>query len=98
MVQVLNMQGCHVWRTNAGLIPQQTNGRFRMVRVGQAGQSDIIGLRKKDGRFISIEVKKPQTKSRVSPDQKLWLDSMLSFNALAGVATTVEEALAIIRS
>ena len=97
IVTVLNMKGCHVWRQNAGMIAVETaTGSRRVIRVGQPGQSDIIGIRKRDGRFIAIEVKKPQTRSRVTPLQSLWLKEMTEYGALAGVATSEEEALEIV--
>ena len=66
------------------------------VRVGQHGESDIMGHRISDGRALYIEVKLPGEHPR--EDQKKFLEAMRRTNAIAGVAHSVEEALQIIEN
>lgn len=65
-----------------------------VVNVGHHGESDIMGHRIRDGRALYIEVKLPGEHPR--PDQQKFLDAMAATGALAGVAHSVEEALAIV--
>ncbi len=53
-----------------------------------------MGHRVRDGRALYIEVKLPGEHPR--PDQQKFLDAMTATGALAGVAHSVEEALAIV--
>ena len=66
-----------------------------LVRVGQHGESDIMGHRISDGRAIYIEVKLPGEYPR--PDQKKFLEAMRKTGAIAGCAHSIEEALEIVR-
>lgn len=72
-------------------------GKQRRIFVGRAGESDIFGIRKKDGRFLAIEVKLPKTRNRVSPKQKEFIKTVQMCGGVAGVATSPEEALDIVR-
>jgi hypothetical protein len=56
------------------------------------GSGDIIGIHK--GFFVSIELKTPGT--RTTPKQKRWCDMVRRLGGLAGIATSVEEAQAIL--
>jgi hypothetical protein len=66
-----------------------------IVNIGHHGEADIFGHRKSDGRAIYIEVKLPGEKPR--DDQKKFLKAMSKTGAIAGVAHSVEEALAIVK-
>lgn len=65
-----------------------------IVNVGHHGESDIMGHRIWDGRALYIEVKLPGEHPR--PDQQQFITAMRNTGALAGVAHSVEEALAIV--
>lgn len=65
-----------------------------IVNVGHHGEADIFGHRIWDGRALYIEVKLPGEHPR--PDQRKFLEAMAATGALAGVAHSVEEALAIV--
>ena len=65
-----------------------------IVRVGQHGESDIMGHRISDGRAIYLEVKLPGEHPR--DDQKKFLEAMRNTGAIAGCAHSVEEALDIV--
>ena len=66
------------------------------VNIGHHGEADIHGHRCSDGRAIYIEVKLPGEHPR--EDQKKFLRAMANTGAIAGVAHSVEEALAIVKS
>jgi hypothetical protein len=69
----------------------------RVVKYGLCvGSSDLIGLRRRDGKFIAIEVKAPS--GRVSPEQEMFIQRIRASGGLAGVARTVEDALAILHA
>ena len=66
-----------------------------LIRVGQHGESDIMGHRISDGRAIYIEVKLPGEHPR--DDQKKFLEAMRNTGAIAGCAHSIEEALEIVK-
>ncbi|MBF0309223.1 MAG: VRR-NUC domain-containing protein [Magnetococcales bacterium] len=93
-----------------GLIAEQngfsvTLAHPRRVETGLApGGADLIGLKRvvitpdmvgqEVGVFLAIEVKTP--KGKRPDDQKNFLEKARQFGGMAGFATSVEEALAII--
>lgn len=81
-----------LFRNNTGVLPDK-NGR--PVRFGLAvGSGDIVGLRKSDARFISLEIKQPGKKP--TPEQINFITAIQKNGGLSGVATNVEEARKII--
>ncbi len=102
IVDALNYAGHYVWRTNAGRLPLEYTDkhgktRKRMVIVGKAGTSDIIGIHGKSGRFIALEVKTPARRNQTTPAQEEFLEMVRSHHGIAGVATDIEEALRIVK-
>lgn len=95
IIEFLNYQGAYCWRENAGMLKQETKGKTRMVRLGFAGKSDILGVYK--GRFFALEVKKPETRKRVTEAQNAFLQTITQHGGIAGVVTSPEEALEIVR-
>lgn len=95
IIEILNLTGHKVWMTNSGMI--RTGENNRIVKVGFKGLSDIIGLRKSDGKFIAIEVKLPKRRKNVTIYQEQFIKSIKILGGLAGVATSAEEALQIIK-
>lgn len=70
-------------------------GRF--VRSCRKGNVDLQGMAI-DGKKIAIEVKRPSTRMDVSDEQRAFLDAVRAAGGYAGVATSVEEAFAIVES
>ena len=68
-------------------------GRF--LRSCKKGRSDLDGF-SVTGKVIAIEVKKPSTRNELSVEQRVYLDEVKRHGGLAGVATCVEEAFAIV--
>lgn len=61
------------------------------------GVSDLICIVPPTGRFLAIEVKRPgYSPSDVRPDQSRWLAVVGRFGAISGIASSVEEALALV--
>ncbi len=90
----LSAAGALIFRNNCGVLLDR-NGR--PVKFGLAvGSGDLIGIWPPDGKFISIEVKKPGKKA--DPKQTAFIDAVRRKGGIAGVATSVDEALAILRS
>lgn len=102
----LSSAGCTIWRNETAgawvgrkvyqddLLVTLQNARF--VSFGLCkGSSDLIGI-DPDGRFLAIEVK--TTQGRTSKGQKRFLSAVKAAGGIAGVATSPEEALALIQS
>lgn len=84
---------------NGCIARNHTVGQFytkygALINVGHQGESDITGHRISDGRALYIEVKLPGEYPR--QNQQAFLNAMRKSGALAGVAHSVEEALAIV--
>lgn len=91
IIVALCRNGCVARNHTVGQFYTQYGG---VVRVGQHGESDIMGHRIRDGRAIYIEVKLPGEKPR--PDQQKFLEAMRNTGAISGCAHSVEEALEIV--
>jgi hypothetical protein len=83
-----------VFRANVGTF-RTTDGRAVSTGLPK-GFSDLFGFRKSDSKMFFIEVK--NEKGRLRDDQKHFLEMMRNNGAIAGVARTPEEAIALIRS
>lgn len=81
-----------VFRANVGVF-STVDGRKISTGLPK-GFSDLFGFRKSDGRMFFIEVKNENGKVR--PDQKHFIETMQKNGAIAGVARSPEEAIALI--
>lgn len=89
---VASAGGVMVMRNNVGVA---RHGK-RMVRYGLGtGSSDLVCVVAPYGRFLGLEIKRPKG-GVVSVDQKKWMQWIQSYGGVAGVATTVEEALELV--
>lgn len=70
----------------------------RGARTGLGlGVSDLICVVPPHGRFLGIEVKRPgYSPSDVREDQKRWLNVVRRFGGVTGIATSEEEAMALV--
>lgn len=66
--------------------------RKRYTQFMEGGASDTFAIQPRTGRFVAIEVKKPDTLHTVKPEQQFFIDRMNAVGAIAFVATSVEEA------
>lgn len=67
----------------------------RFMRSCRRGRVDLDGFTK-NGRVIAIEVKRPSTRGKVTAEQIDYLRQVRMSGGLAGVATSVQEAVAIV--
>jgi hypothetical protein len=88
------MSGVRLWRNNIGV--DVTRG----VRYGLAiGSGDLIGvvvLPSGIGRFLSLEVKRPECRNEVGDDQRRWQEIVRGLGGIAEVVTSIEEAEAAV--
>ena len=89
--------GARLFRNNSGVATYKRNGKVTRVRYGVGpvggGGGDLIGY-DNSGRFLSIEVKVGRDKQ--SEAQKKWERWVNMGGGRAGVARSVEDAIAII--
>lgn len=96
IVEFLNYHGHYVWRQNAGMAKMTDKyGKSRMIKIGKAGISDIIGI-SKTGKFIAIEVKLPERRRTVTTYQVMFLADIKQHGGISGVACSEDEALKIV--
>jgi len=55
------------------------------------GSSDIIGIHRKSGRFLAVEVK--TSTGKPTKEQLNFIEQVRAANGIAGIARTVQEAL-----
>lgn len=95
--QAVCRTGARLFRNHVGVADHLSpDGDQRRVRHGlPPGSSDLVGWTA-DGRFLSIEVKRPGWRStpawRASP-QAAWLRAVAQAGGVAMVVTSVAEAL-----
>ena len=68
----------------------------RYIRYGFVGLSDIVGQMKTTGAFLAVECKRERG-SRVSPAQQAFIDRVRKHGGVAGVVTSVDEAVLLIK-
>lgn len=103
IMKALTYKGVYCWRNNSGVVPVNTEytdrfGRIktykRIIKMGQAGLPDIMGVQKGTGRLVAIEVKQPGKKPTELQVQRM--NKLKEYGAIVGVATSIDEAIAII--
>lgn len=84
-----------IWRQNSGTFAEQNrDGSTRYVRANTArGMADVMGFLK-DGRVLAIECK--SLTGRLQPHQKEFLDKITAAGGVAGVARSVDDAIALL--
>jgi hypothetical protein len=80
----MNYSGFFVWRNNTVGIYDPVKKVFRKKRSQLNGISDIIGFRKKDGKFVGIEIKIGYDK--MSDEQIYFQEQVLLGNGLFFIA------------
>lgn len=91
----LHPKVARVWRQNSGTFAEQNrDGSTRYVRANTAhGMSDLMGFLK-DGRVLAIECK--SATGRLQPHQKEFLYKIVAAGGVAGVARSVDDAIALL--
>ena len=91
----LTEAGCIVWRNNIGSYTT-ADGHFIRYGVGGVGGSDLIGVYKKTGQLLAVEVK--TSKGKPSAAQLNFIEQVRAAGGIAGIARSVEDALRLIGS
>lgn len=86
-MEYLALKGIYCWRNNSGMLRDR---RGIPVRFGKVGSSDILGIAP-DGRFLAIEVKRPDGSWKLQPSQEEFLAEISRRGGYAGVATCPED-------
>jgi hypothetical protein len=84
---------------DAGHVAWIHNIDNRLMHTGldSRGVSDLICIVMPFGRFLAIEVKRPKySPSDVTPEQRAFLAAVRRFGGVSGIATNVQEALALV--
>lgn len=89
ILEWLPYYGVFAWRNNSGLVSVGEGRYKRMIKMGQAGLPDIIGVQKATGRLVAIEVKRP--KKKPTELQQQTLQTLKDHGAIAFVATSIED-------
>jgi hypothetical protein len=89
----LSERGCLIFRNNTGTATASDGSRIRFGLC--VGSSDLIGV-SPDGRFLAVEVKTPT--GRVRPEQVAFIEAVVAAGGIAGIARSVEDAVALIAS
>ena len=62
-----------------------------MVHFGKVGSADILGIHKPTGKFLAIEVKRPDMSYKPTPAQLEFLQEIRDAGGLCGIATSTED-------
>lgn len=90
----LSEAGAKVFRNNTGAYMDEKSKRLVRYGVGGKGGPDLWGICT-DGIALAVEVKTPTGRAR--PEQLLFLEMARKAGARAGIARSVDDALAILR-
>lgn len=89
ILEYLKIRGYLCWRNNSGAYVDGDNrGKKRFIRYGLPGSGDIIGCLK-DGRFFSIECKRPGLPP--TPLQRDFMFKVQTSNGIAFVASSIDD-------
>ena len=81
------------WKANVtGIYDPQKNVYRSLKGFAIKGVSDILGLIHPSGRMIALEVKTPARRSKLTLDQKYFLDHIKQYGGVAGVVTSLHDA------
>lgn len=94
ILEALRALGHFAWRQNNIPVPIIV-GKERVFKGFRKsltpGIPDVMAVRKGDGRFIAVEVKRPG--KRPSEDQMIFLDQVRRKGGIAIVATSIDDVL-----
>lgn len=87
-LRVLAMKGYFAWRNNNGAVYDPTKKVFR-ANNALKGVPDILGYRKTDARFLSIEIK--AGKDKLSKEQADFLMGVTDAGGIAYIVRSIED-------
>lgn len=88
MARLGALPGLTIWRNNSGALVDQ---RGQLVRYGQPGSADVLGILAPAGRLLAIEVK--AARGKLSDRQIAWGAMIRNHGGVYIVARSVDEAL-----
>lgn len=88
--QYLEWRGAVVVRVNSGATVLEYKGRKRVIRMAEAGTSDILACLP-DGRFCAMECKRDAA-SKPTAAQLEFLERVRKAGGIAAIVRTVEDA------
>ena len=91
----LRCLGLALYRRNVSLAVADYQGRKRVIRSGEPGQSDCYGWIIATGRHVEIEWKRPG--NRPTSDQLTWLKWCTKQGVIAYWADSVDTAVRVMR-
>lgn len=94
IMMALSEAGCRVFRNNTGAFMDEKSKRLVRYGVGGKGGPDLWGIAP-DGKALGVEVKTPT--GRVRPEQIAFIQMIRIAGGYAGIARSVEDAIAIAR-
>lgn len=89
IIQYLNGSGFLVWRNNNNAVYDANKNIFRKNPTTKLGVCDIVGLRKKDAKFIGVEVK--YGKDKLSIHQIYHHEELRECGAIVIVAHNIDQ-------
>ena len=93
----LHNEGVLVWKHRIDVCPTCGEKPKRGQGLG-LGASDLVIVVPPLGRFLAIEMKRPgYSPSDVRKEQREWLAVVRKFGGVSGVASSSEEALALLK-
>lgn len=92
VTQALELAGCCVLRNTVGFTLYM--GRGITFGLGK-GSADLVCIVPPMGRWLCVELKRAKG-GKVSAEQERWIREVRSYGAVAGVARSVDDALALL--
>lgn len=89
IMEYLTLRGYLVWRNNSG---GKKIGKY-YIHMAPEGSPDIIGIQPVTGKFIGVEVKKPdgKTEKKRAEKQRLFSENIQKLGGIAIIAYCVED-------
>jgi len=89
-IQWLNYNGFYAWRANAGMVRTADRyGKYRMIKLGDAGMPDVLAIVKPFGFLYGFEIKRPGGK--VTEIQRMKHEKLAQAGAKVFVIHSLEE-------
>lgn len=86
LIEFGSRPGLRIWRHNVGAARSKAGA---LVRFGQPGQADIMGIRAPHGQLVAIECKSPT--GRQTEDQRKWQRMIEAHGGLYVLARNLED-------
>lgn len=93
-VALTSAGGVLIWRNEVAKARRLSDGGVMPFGLG-VGSADLVGVVAPYGRFLAVEIKRPRI-GKVSEEQGRWIAAVRRHGGVAGVATSVEEALRLL--